>query len=447
MTLRVHPDQIVAQLSNGVLGVHPSWRRVRVGEIAEVLNGFAFPSSAFAATGTMPLIRIRDVGRTNTDTWYSGPFEPQYVVQPGSLIVGMDGDFRAAEWKGPPALLNQRVCTISVRDPSLYDPDFLRYALPGYLEAVNRYTSAVTVKHLSSETVKELPLPLPPRSEQDRIVTAIEEQFSRLDAGVGTLERVRQNLKRMRAAVFYQLDACAAQSSASKSLREVAEFIVDGDHNPPKRTAIGIPYLTAKHVKRGSISVNGATCVSLEDFARLSRRYKPRGGDVVVTCVGTLGETAVVPEGLIFAADRNLAAIRPAPSVLPRYLEAILRSPRQQEMLTTGSGSTAQPHLYLKDLRSLPIPVPSVGIQEELLTALEEQLSIVDRLESEIEKSVGRSTGLRSSILSAAFSGRLVSQDPDDEAATILLGRISADRASSNGRELTSRRTRAKGTT
>ena len=52
-----------------------------------------------------------------------------------------------------------------------------------------------------SETSSDLH-PLPPLAEQERIVAAIEEQFSRLDAGVAALERVRQNLKRMRAAVL-----------------------------------------------------------------------------------------------------------------------------------------------------------------------------------------------------------------------------------------------------
>ena len=103
---------------------------------------------------------------------------------------------------GPDALLNQRVCKITVRTEAYYSQRFLRWVLPGYLDAVHRSTSSVTVKHLSSETVKELPIPLPPRPEQERIVAAIEEQFSRLDAGIAALERARHNLVQMRAAIL-----------------------------------------------------------------------------------------------------------------------------------------------------------------------------------------------------------------------------------------------------
>lgn len=113
----------------------------------------------------MPLLRIRDVGRSQTEASYLGEFDPAYLVEPGSLVVGMDGDFRVARWTGPPALLNQRVCKTSVRDESLYDTGFLFYALPGYVDVINARTSSVTVKHLSSRTVLDIPLPLPPLAE------------------------------------------------------------------------------------------------------------------------------------------------------------------------------------------------------------------------------------------------------------------------------------------
>ena len=59
--------------------------------------------------------------------------------------------------------------------------------------------SGATSQHLSARGSRDMPIPVPPRAEQERIVAAIEEQFSRLDAGVAALERVRQNLERMRA--------------------------------------------------------------------------------------------------------------------------------------------------------------------------------------------------------------------------------------------------------
>lgn len=201
-------EELVCRNDNGLLGAHSSWRRVRVKDVATVLNGYAFPSSRFSTTEGLPLLRIRDVVRGRTETFFDGAYDTGYVTEPGELVVGMDGDFNSALWQGPPALLNQRVCKVTI-DPARYDLRFLSYALPGYLSAINAETSSITVKHLSSRTVEDIPLPLPPLSEQHRIVAAIEEQFTRLDAAVAGLKRTQANLKRYRAAVLAA--ACSGQ--------------------------------------------------------------------------------------------------------------------------------------------------------------------------------------------------------------------------------------------
>ena len=194
-------DELVAANESGVLGAHPTWTRVRVADICSILNGFPFSSKQFAPSGGTPLIRIRDVVRGWSETHFVGDFDPIYVVRHGELVVGMDGDFNCALWAGSDALLNQRVCKLTA-DEKRYDLRLLAYALPGYLSAINSKTSAITVKHLSSKTIAEIPLPLPPRQEQARLVEAIESYFTRLDDAVATLERVQRNLKRYRASVL-----------------------------------------------------------------------------------------------------------------------------------------------------------------------------------------------------------------------------------------------------
>lgn len=105
----------------------------------------------------------------------------------------MDGDFRVARWAGRDALLNQRVCRV-LPTTSLYDDRFLVLCLQPYLNAVNAVTSSVTVKHLSSKTIKELPLPLPPTNEQRRIVERIEAMFDEIDHGVENLKKAKGTL-------------------------------------------------------------------------------------------------------------------------------------------------------------------------------------------------------------------------------------------------------------
>jgi type I restriction enzyme S subunit len=201
MSFTANIDDVVAENRNYLLDKHPKWERVRLKEIATILNGYPFESGRFKKSGGTPLIRIRDILPGKTETFYEGEFDSAFLVKRGEILVGMDGDFHCEPWTGEPALLNQRVCKITP-DESRYAKQFLRYVLPGYLRAINEQTPSVTVKHLSSRTIADIPLPLPPLPEQRRIVAEIEKQFTRLEAGVAALRRVQANLKRYRAAVL-----------------------------------------------------------------------------------------------------------------------------------------------------------------------------------------------------------------------------------------------------
>jgi type I restriction enzyme, S subunit len=191
------------------------------------------------------------------------------------------------------------------------------------------------------------------------------------------------------------------------SLEVLASLVTDGDHNPPKRVASGIPHLTAKNIRNQAITLDGCSFVTDAGFRQTSERYAPRAGDVIVTCVGTLGQTAIVPSGLKFSADRNLAAVRLVPGgVAPEFLQGWLNTRQVQALLGIASGSTAQPHLYLGDLRSVPVPV--APLQEQLI--VQESVSIrTSALDSLVSLAAGATRHvamLESAVLSHAFRRR-----------------------------------------
>ncbi|MFQ5744546.1 MAG: restriction endonuclease subunit S [Acidobacteriota bacterium] len=201
MSFTASLERIVAENQSGLLCAAEHWERVKLSEVADILNGYAFSSDYFDSSEGVPLLRIRDVGKTETDAFYRGEFEDKYLVEPGELVIGMDGDFRCARWTGPTAVLNQRVCKVSPLEEFMRCR-YLAYVLQGYLDAIHAHTSSITVRHLSSRTVADIPLPLPSPKEQDRITASLDAHFTRVDAAVSALERVRASLKRYRASVL-----------------------------------------------------------------------------------------------------------------------------------------------------------------------------------------------------------------------------------------------------
>lgn len=197
MAFTANLAELIAEDKSGLLAKHDSWERVSLVEVATILNGAAFDSSMFNSSDGIPLARIRDVVSGRTATFYSGEYENTYLIAQGDLLIGMDGDFNTGYWGTQTALLNQRVCKITP-NPIFCDKYFVGYALPAYLATINAHTPSVTVKHLSSKTIGEIELPLPPRSEQTRIVEKLDELLSDLDAGMGELKAARRKLNRYR---------------------------------------------------------------------------------------------------------------------------------------------------------------------------------------------------------------------------------------------------------
>lgn len=88
--------------------------KVKLTDVCEIQYGFAFDSSRFTEDSKyIPLVRIRDVKRGFSETFYSGEYMKEYVLHKDALLIGMDGEFNIARWKDRDALLNQRVCKLT----------------------------------------------------------------------------------------------------------------------------------------------------------------------------------------------------------------------------------------------------------------------------------------------------------------------------------------------
>lgn len=137
-------------------------KSVKLEDYVEVLSGYAFSSKKFNEEGNgMPIIRIRDVGQIESETYFNGDYDSKYLINKGDLLIAMDGEFRLAKWSGRPSLLNQRVCKVKSISDALFDK-YLYYVLPEKLKKIEDATSYVTVKHLSVKKINSIVIPLPP---------------------------------------------------------------------------------------------------------------------------------------------------------------------------------------------------------------------------------------------------------------------------------------------
>jgi type I restriction enzyme S subunit len=197
------------------------WCWARLIEAANVSYGFAFDSNKFNNIGKgMPLIRIRDISKTDTEAYTEEAYDPFYVVKQGDMLIGMDGDFNVRKWKGRDALLNQRVARIRDWRQGI-SADFMAIPIQMIVNHLHGSTSLTTVKHLSAKQLNGVYLPLPPLAEQHRIVAKVEELMALCDQLEAAQQQREQQRTRLTAATWQAVVADGSTDAARFALEQL----------------------------------------------------------------------------------------------------------------------------------------------------------------------------------------------------------------------------------
>jgi type I restriction enzyme S subunit len=177
---------------------------------------------------------------------------------------------------------------------------------------------------------------------------------------------------------------------------------------PKENVPNGVPYVRVKDMTADGINVAGLRRTSTV-IAEAYRRSMLRSGDVLVSIRGTYGRVAIVPAQLDGAnVTQDTARVAPSAAVLAAYLAGVLRAPEAQAYMRRVARGVAVKGVNLGDLKVLPIPLPPLESQEQLMGAVQEQVDRIVRFDAVVTIALRRARLLRQSILKAAFTGRLV---------------------------------------
>lgn len=279
------------------------------------------------------------------------------------------------------------------------------------------------------EFLRDLTLPLPPIAEQHRIVAAIEEHLTKLDAAAAALERARANARQYRAALLSTLlDGETLNAYQPERLGDLLAEPLRNGHSAKKAAGTGVRTLTLTAVTERDFSDKN-TKLTEADATRVDDLWL-RPGDIFVERGNTpelVGTAALYdgPERYAIFPDL-LIRVRVCDRLLPRYLDYVLRTHRARTHFRSRAQGIAgsMPKIDQTVVASLPIRVPPLDKQFAVLDELDSAFLVVDRLEAQIDVERRRSERLRQSILKRAFEGKLVPQEPNDEPASALLDRI-----------------------
>lgn len=398
-----------------------------------------------------PIIRIQDLTRSRTKpNYFEGEAEERHVVRKGDLLVSWSATLGAFLWNGPEAVLNQHIFKVY----SKIDEDFHFYLICRLIDEMYLQTHGSGMVHITKGKFEAMPIALPPLPEQKRIVAKIEELFTKLDAGVEALRKVKVELKRYRQAVLKhafegKLTAAEFENGLPigwrrMSLKEVT-LEKDGLRRGPFGSAIKKAFFVPEGYKvyEQGKAINddpyrARYYISEEKYDEL-KNFRVIAGDLLVSCSGvTLGRIVQIPSdaepGVI---NQALLRIRLKANLLDsKYFIYLFRSDVFQKMIFARSRGTAMPNLVgIKEFRLIPVNVPPNPEQLTIVSEIERHFSIADEVEQTVEKGLKQAERLRQSILKRAFEGKLVPQDPADEPAERLLERIRAEKEKQKGKK------------
>ncbi len=161
------------------LGLIPEgWRVGKFYEICNIDYGYPFNSKLFSESEGFPLIRIRNLQNSSTETFTIEKIDKKYIVKAGDVLVGMDGDFIITRWMGEQALLNQRVCRLNPSNNGISGIMLESLAKP-YIKFLQRTNYGTTVAHLGKEDWDRFKIPIATKqilSKFNFIIKPLEEK-------------------------------------------------------------------------------------------------------------------------------------------------------------------------------------------------------------------------------------------------------------------------------
>ena len=405
-------------------------RLVKLGDVADMISGFAFKSPMFldASDDGVLLVRGDNVQQgyirwgEKAKKWRKDDYDDlaRYQLQKDDVILAMDrpivgGGLKLAWIKDQdlPSLLVQRVSRIrGVAGKSR--TNFLRYALSdvGFLAHIDRITTGANIPHISGKDIASYQLRLPSLDEQDRIV----EFLDTYDALIENNQR-RIALLEEAARLLYREWFVGFRFPGTNSQKSIAGVPAEWDMGSVEGLAVTVNRgITPRYDDSATGLVINQKCIrggrlNLEPARRQSKEVKAerllRVGDVLInsTGAGTLGRVAQVRAPLRdCTVDTHITIVRPKNHKTAAYLGVALLE--QEALLSTmGVGSTNQLELLRADVSALPLVIPP----EEIQVAFHELVWPMFTQTESLALANERLREAREALLPKLMSGELIS--------------------------------------
>ena len=367
-------------------------------EVCTIQYGFPFDSAKFSDSNGMPLIRIRDVVRGYSETYTTEEYKSEYIVHENDLLIGMDGEFNIAKWGKTPALLNQRVCRLAPKDS--IDKDYLFYFMSIALKQIEEKTPFVTVKHLSAKELNKIEIPVLPLEEQRKIA----ETLSKVDELIAFRDQQLAKLDELVKARFVEMFGDEQAFNKEPLSQNVEEMFIGpfgsslkNENFVSKENGYCMVY-EQKHAIRKTMDVE-TRYIDKPKYEEL-KRFSIHGGDIIVSCRGTIGETYIVPlNAPLGIMHPSIMKIRVKDSIYNRVFFDFLLQEKLKQHEAQANGSGVKMAVTASALGKEEFIVPSIPFQNQFAAFVER----VDQQKQTVQQSLEKLELMKKALMQEYF--------------------------------------------
>lgn len=371
-----------------------NWKKYKLGDVAEVQNGFAFKSADLGKEG-IPVVKIKNIVPPYVDVsdadYFNGEIDQKfekYILRKGDLLISMTGStvnvMSSAVGKmgryrlDQESLLNQRAGKIYVKKPDLADFDFLYHYLNRYEVHYNlalNATGSANQANISPAQIKDIDLHLPPLPEQQAIASILSSLDDKIELNLQmnkTLEEMAMTLYKhwfIDFGPFQEGNFVESELGLIPEGWEVKRLEQVADIGSSKRIFLkeyvdnGIPFYRGKEIIQLSKGSNISTelFISNERYNEIKEKFGvPLKGDILISSVGTIGVSWLVEHNEPFYfKDGNLTWIKNFRDGLNgNFISQWLKSKETQEQIKSETIGSTQQALTITALKSLKLILP-----------------------------------------------------------------------------------------
>ena len=375
----------------------------------------------------------------------------RHDAQPGDVVVASLGELLPRACLVPPTLgpaIVKADC-LRIRPTAGIHPAYIMHFLnsPGCRAAGTALIRGIGRPRLNLADLRSVRVPIAPTEEQVRVVEELERRLSHIAAAESALSAGLRKLQLARSAIEAEL--LWAPGLKVVPLRDILQpgGLANGKSVPDREG--GFPVLRLTCMKNGVVDLRerkpGAwTRDEAESFLVQAGDFFVVRGNGSLNLVGRGARLVDEPDAVAYP-DTLIRVRVDQDKMRPDFLALTWNSPKVRQQIEAVAHTTAGIYkVNQKHLSGILLPCPDLATQEVLVRETSRRLAQLDRSERVIQGQLRRCSRVRASVLNAAFTGELVPQDPSDEPASVLLGRIKEQRAATQQAKMPARRPRAK---